>query len=149
MNDDFDVMLTSYALIQRDIKKISKCNWFLEIIDEAQNIKNPMTKQTKAVKSLNAKYKIALSGTPVENRLLDYWSIFDFTNSGYLGSKTAFSTNYAAPIERQHNMEVLSIFKKITAPFILRRCKNDKSVISDLPDKIENNYYSLLPTQAA
>lgn len=150
MNGDFDVVLTSYALIQRDIKKINSYDWFLEVIDEAQNIKNPNTKQAKAVKSVEARHKIALSGTPVENRLLDYWSIFDFTNAGYLGTKTHFISSYASPIERSRDMEVLDNFKKITAPFILRRCKTDKNVISDLPDKVENNYYySLSKEQTA
>lgn len=90
MTGDFDIMLTSYALVQKDIKKINDRYWFLEVIDKALNIKNPTTKQSKTVKSVKAKHKIALSGTPVENRLLDYWSIFDFANAGYLGIKNRF-----------------------------------------------------------
>lgn len=150
MEGDFDILLTSYALVQRDIEKINKKSWFLVIIDEAQNIKNPLTKQSKAVKSLNADHKIALSGTPVENRLLDYWSIFDFTNRGYLGTKTHFSATFAAPIERDRDENVLDTFKKITNPFIMRRAKTDKNVIADLPDKVENNcFYELSKEQAA
>ena len=111
------------------------------MIDEAQNIKNPDTKQSKAVKSIKAKHKIAMSGTPVENRLAEYWSIFDYINKGYLTSLKSFRKNYIVPIEKERNLDVLDNFKQITQPFILRRLKTDKSIIKDLPDKIVNDVY--------
>ena len=150
LEGDFDILLTSYSLIQRDITKLNNSVWFLAIVDEAQNIKNPLSKQSKAVKSLNAIHKIAMSGTPVENRLMDYWSIFDFVEHGYLGTKKDFHNNYVIPIEFEKNSDTLNKFKQITKPFILRRCKTDKKIITDLPEKIENNSFcSLSKTQAA
>ncbi|MCC7051429.1 MAG: DEAD/DEAH box helicase, partial [Bacteroidia bacterium] len=119
-------------------------------IDEAQNIKNNSTAQTKAVKKIKANVKIAMSGTPVENRLSEYWSIFDFANPDLLGSETWFDNNFANAIEINQDKNRLDKFHKITSPFILRRVKTDKSIISDLPDKIENNQYcSLSKEQAA
>ena len=138
---DYDIYLTSYGIIRRDFKEFNKNKWFLVVIDEAQNIKNPDTKQTKAVKSIKAKHKIAMSGTPVENRLSEYWSIFDFINKGYLNSIKQFRKNYIIPIEKERDLDVLDNFKHITQPFLLRRLKTDKSIINDLPDKIVNNVY--------
>jgi uncharacterized Zn finger protein/superfamily II DNA or RNA helicase len=150
LNVDFDIVLTSYGLAYRDRNEFQKHNWLLLVIDEAQNIKNPLTLQTKSVKAIEAKHKIAMSGTPVENRLAEYWSIFDFTNRGYLGTYGNFRTKFALPIERERNKDCLDKFIRVTSPFILRRCKNDKSIIADLPEKIENNRYcSLTKEQAA
>ncbi|GHU17920.1 helicase [Alphaproteobacteria bacterium] len=146
---DFDIVLTSYGLAFRDLKEFKKQNWFLLVIDEAQNIKNPLTKQTKAVKAIEAKHKIAMSGTPVENRLLEYWSIFDFTNKNYLGTHGNFSKKFAAPIEKERDKDCLDRFLKVTSPFILRRCKSDKSIIDDLPEKLENNKYCTLTKEQA
>ena len=137
----YDVYLTSYGVIRRDAEKFKKRKWFMCVIDEAQNIKNPDAKQTKAVKSIKAKHKIAMSGTPVENRLSEYWSIFDFTNKGYLNSLKQFSNNYINPIEKERNVKTLDNFKQITQPFILRRLKSDKNIVKDLPDKIVNDVY--------
>ncbi|MDR1236334.1 MAG: DEAD/DEAH box helicase family protein [Holosporaceae bacterium] len=146
----FDIVLTSYGLVYRDKSEFQKNDWFLLVIDEAQNIKNPLTKQTKAVKSIEARHRIAMSGTPVENRLSEYWSIFDFTNKGYLGTEGNFRKKFASPIEKERNLDCLDKFIKVTEPFILRRCKNDKSIIDDLPEKMENNRYcSLTKEQAA
>jgi uncharacterized Zn finger protein/superfamily II DNA or RNA helicase len=150
LNGEFDLVLTSYGLIYRDKAEFQKHNWFLLVIDEAQNIKNPFAKQTKAVKSIDAVHRIAMSGTPVENRLLEYWSIFDFTNKGYLGTHGGFRTKFAVPIERERNKECLDRFIRVTCPFILRRCKSDRTIIADLPEKMENNKYcSLTKEQAA
>ncbi len=147
---DYDIVITSYGLARLDKKEFNKIRWFLLVIDEAQNIKNPTTEQTKAIKSLSAQHKIAMSGTPVENRLLEYWSIFDFTNKHYLGTPKQFKDLFASPIEKERDKDCLERFKKITSPFILRRLKSDKSIIQDLPDKIENNRYcSLTAEQAA
>ncbi|MBN1633672.1 MAG: DEAD/DEAH box helicase family protein [Ignavibacteria bacterium] len=144
-----DILLTSYGIARLDIEKLSKIKWHILIIDEAQNIKNISTDQTKVIKTINANIKIALSGTPVENRLSEYWSIFDFTNKGYLGSIKHFTEEYVKPIALEKNHRKLEVFKKITSPFIMRRMKNDKSIISDLPDKVENNKYSSLTNQQA
>ena len=146
----YDIYLTSYGVIRRDVEKFKKKKWFMVVVDEAQNIKNPDTKQTKAVKSIKSKHKIAMSGTPVENRLAEYWSIFDFTNKGYLNGLKQFRKNYIIPIEKERNADTLNNFKQITQPFILRRLKSDKSIIKDLPDKIVNDVYcNLTGTQIA
>jgi SNF2 family DNA or RNA helicase/uncharacterized Zn finger protein len=150
LKNEYDVLITSYGLTRLSIKELNKIKWFLLVIDEAQNIKNPNAEQTKAIKSIEAQHKIAISGTPVENRLLDYWSVFDFTNKYYLGTPKQFKERYAFPIERERDNACLARFKKVTSPFILRRLKSDKSIIQDLPEKIENNHYcSLTAEQAA
>lgn len=144
-----DILLTSYGTARSDANTLNKFKWQVLIIDEAQNIKNHNTDQTKAIKSIYSNIKIALSGTPVENRLSEYWSIFDFTNKGYLGSIKNFNEDFVKPITIERNHKQIEVFKKITSPFIMRRMKNDKSIISDLPDKIENNQYSTLTKQQA
>lgn len=148
--DGQDVLLTSYGTARTDAEKLNRQKWQVLVIDEAQNIKNHDTAQTKAIKSIKANLKIALSGTPVENRLSEYWSIFDFTNKGFLGSAKFFSDHFARPISQDHDQQKLDTFRKLTEPFMLRRVKTDKSIISDLPDKIESNRYcSLAKEQAA
>ena len=144
---EYDIYLTSYGVIRKDVEKFNKRKWFITIIDEAQNIKNPDTQQTRAVKKIKAKHKIALSGTPVENRLSEYWSIFDFINKGYLSTLKQFRQNYILPIEKEKNHDTLENFKQITQPFILRRLKSDKNIIKDLPDKITNDIYCDLSKQ--
>ncbi len=139
--DDCDLVITSYGMLRSDASKFQKIKWEVLAIDEAQNIKNPGTEQTKAVKKLKADVKIAMSGTPVENRLSEYWSLFDFVNKGYLGSVKYFKKAFATPIENDNNEEQLERFRKITEPFILRRLKTDKSIISDLPEKIEHDCF--------
>ncbi|MCW3807216.1 DEAD/DEAH box helicase [Plebeiibacterium marinum] len=139
--DGCDLVITSYGMLRSDASKFQKVKWELVAIDEAQNIKNPGTEQTKAVKKLKADVKIAMSGTPVENRLSEYWSLFDFVNKGYLGSAKFFKKAFASPIENDNNGEQLERFRKITEPFILRRLKTDKSIISDLPEKIEHDCF--------
>lgn len=145
-----ELILTSYGLARTDEAKLGKHNWLALLIDEAQNIKNPAAAQTKAVKKIKAPIRIALSGTPVENRLSEYWSVFDFANKGYLGSLKQFKTDYALPIEAERDQNALQAFHKVTQPFVLRRLKTDKSIINDLPDKLESNQFcSLTPEQAA
>ncbi len=143
----YDVFITTYGLLRSDATKLQKMKWEVFAIDEAQAIKNAGTAQTKAVKKIKASVKIAMSGTPVENRLSEYWSIFDFTNKGYLGSSKFFTKNFANPIENSRDMQQLDRFKKMTDPFILRRVKTDKSIISDLPDKIEQDCVVQLATK--
>lgn len=145
-----DVILTSYGVVRSDIDDLKQTPFPTLVIDEAQNIKNPDAQQTKAIKQIQASSKIALSGTPVENRLLDYWSIFDFAMPRYLGSRKKFTESFARPIELDRSQDTLGSFRKITAPFILRRVKSDQSIISDLPDKIESDRFcSLTAEQAA
>jgi SNF2 family DNA or RNA helicase/uncharacterized Zn finger protein len=145
-----DGIITSYGLARGDLEDFKKEKWFVVVIDEAQNIKNAQTDQSKAIKSIPSKHKIAMSGTPVENRLLEYWSLFDFANKNYLGTATHFYQRFAAPIEKERDHAVLERFTKITKPFILRRLKTDKSIISDLPEKVETNRYcAMTPTQVA
>ena len=118
--------------------------WLLCIIDEAQNIKNPNTEQTKAIKSIKASTKVALTGTPIENNLMDYWSIFDFVNKGYLSTKDDFKRNYAVPIEKLEDEEVLETLRTIAKPFVMRRLKSDEDIKKELPDKFVNDIYATL-----
>jgi uncharacterized Zn finger protein len=145
---DADILITTYGVARSD-DKLSKQKWLCTIIDEAQAIKNPGTAQTKAIKKIKSPVKIAMSGTPVENRLSEYWSIMDFTNKGYLDSLKNFKENYAKPIEVERDQEKLERFKQITEPFILRRLKSDKTIIKDLPDKIEKDQYCALTKEQA
>ncbi|MDZ7933495.1 MAG: DEAD/DEAH box helicase [Emticicia sp.] len=144
-----DLVITTYGTVRSDADVFKKQQWYCVAIDEAQNIKNPDSEQTKAVKILKSDIKIAMSGTPVENRLSEFWSILDFTNKGYLGNLSKFTNEFTKPIQLDHSQEQLQVFKKITAPFLLRRIKTDKSIISDLPDKIENNHYTNLSKEQA
>ncbi len=145
-----EVVLTSYGIVRSDVDKLAKLDWGAIVIDEAQQIKNPGAAQSEAVKRLNAPIKLALSGTPVENRLSEYWSVLDFANPGYLGPLVQFKALYADPIERDRDADALERFRQITAPFILRRLKTDRSVIADLPDKITQiEHCHLEPEQAA
>ena len=137
--NDTDVIITTYGIARTENEKLAKHGWYALVIDEAQNVKNAETAQTKAVKKIKADIKIAMSGTPVENRLSEYWSIFDFVNPGYLGNTNWFQEEYARPIEINQDKKRLEKFRKITSPFIMRRIKTDKSIITDLPEKIENN----------
>jgi SNF2 family DNA or RNA helicase len=146
---DADVMLTTYGVLRSDFEILKKLKWQAMIIDEAQNIKNYDTAQAKAVKSIPSNVRIAMSGTPVENRLTEFWSIMDYTNKGYLGNVKTFKEDYANPIQIFNDEQVASKFRKITAPFMMRRMKSDKSIISDLPEKIEQNQYALLTKQQA
>ena len=144
-----DVVLTSYALLHRDLDTLKRVDWSTVVLDEAQNIKNPSTKQAQAARALNADLRLALTGTPVENRLGDLWSILHFLNPGYLGSQSAFRSGFATPIERYGDQEAAAALKRLTAPFILRRAKTDPKVIADLPEKFENKVHcTLTPEQA-
>ncbi|MCY7330040.1 MAG: DEAD/DEAH box helicase family protein, partial [Saprospiraceae bacterium] len=116
-----DIVLTSYGVVRSDHAKLEKNGWLALIIDEAQNIKNAGTEQSKALKKIPASIRIAMSGTPVENRLSEYWSVFDFSNKGYLGGPEVFKTRYAIPIEGERDEGALRRFRKVTAPFVLRR----------------------------
>lgn len=135
-----DLLITTYAMLSK-YEWIKEVNWDSVILDEAQAIKNPGTKQTRTVKQLKTAYRIAMTGTPIENRLSDLWSLFDFLNKGLLGSPKEFS-EYTKKLKESE--EGFSKLKKVVSPFILRRLKTDKTVISDLPDKVEMKTYSNL-----
>ena len=139
-----DIILTTYAIMRIDVEEMKKHTWGMIIVDEAQNIKNPDTAQTVAIKVLKSDIKIAMTGTPVENRLTELWSIFDFINKGYLGSLKEFQKSYAIPIERFKEKQRASKLKLSVSPFVLRRLKTDKHVISDLPEKMMLNDYCYL-----
>ena len=139
--EEYDIILTSYGVIRLDLDMFSDKKWFICVIDEAQNIKNPNTQQTKAIKKVPAINKIALTGTPIENKLTDYWSIFDFVNKGYLSSLDNFKANYVFRIERLEEESTLEKFKTITKPFVLRRLKTDDNIKDELPDKVVNDIY--------
>ncbi len=147
--DNTDIVITTYSLVRNEKKVFAKHQWLVLISDETQNIKNPASHQTKALKSIPADIKIAMTGTPVENRLMDYWSIMDYTIKGLLGKRTQFKEDFATPIERFRDHSRLEDFRKITNPFILRREKTDKSIINDLPDKLEIEEYNPLTHQQA
>ena len=146
---EFDVLISSYGIVRTDAKELKKKNWHTLVIDEAQNIKNINTEQTKAIKTIGAANFIAMSGTPVENRLSELWSIMDYSNRGFLGNTKEFSETYGNPIEQYNDVAVAEKLKKVTAPFMMRRLKSDKSIISDLPDKIEMDCYSILAKEQA
>lgn len=145
----YDLLLTTYGVVRSDLEKLKKTTWATLIIDEAQNIKNSDTEQTKAVKSLKSPIRIALSGTPVENRLSEFWSIMDFVNKGYLGGLSKFNEEFGKPIQQERDQQKLDQFRRVTSPFLLRRVKTDKTIISDLPDKIENNQFCSLTSEQA
>lgn len=145
-----DVIITTYATAQRDEKDLLKVVWENVVLDEAQNIKNPAALQTQAIKKLKAKHRIALTGTPVENRLSELWSIMDFLNPSFLRSAKAFQRDYSLPIERYRNTERADTLKRIIRPFVLRRLKTDRAIIKDLPAKSEAKvYYTLTHEQAS
>lgn len=145
-----DVVLTTYGTLRSAKSRLLHQEWDLAVIDEAQAIKNAKVAQTKAVKALKTGARIAMTGTPVENRLSDYWSIFDFVLPGYLGTLSWFDQHMGRPIQQLHDRERLSRFRRMVDPFVLRRMKTDRTIVPDLPDKIETNQYcDLTPEQAA
>ncbi|HBY95514.1 MAG TPA: helicase [Chloroflexi bacterium] len=144
-----DVVITSYGLARRDADLLSHVRWSTVILDEAQNIKNPSAQQTKAVRRLPTDFRLALTGTPVENRLSELWSIMHFLNPGFLGSQKGFRAEFALPIERYHDQTATQRLRHLVGPFILRRVKTDPTIIQDLPDKLEMKVYcNLTPEQA-
>ncbi len=139
-----DVVLTTYALLPRDEPALSQIRWNSVVLDEAQNIRNPEAKQSRSAHGLSAEFRVALTGTPVENRLSELWSIMDFLNPGYLGSFADFRQRYTIPIERYRDAKASSRLRSLTRPFILRRVKTDPRIIQDLPEKQEAKVYPSL-----
>ncbi len=146
---DMDVVITTYALVSRDQDSLQAQPWHRVVLDEAQYIKNPPTKQTAAIRSLDTQRRIALTGTPVENRLSELWSIMEFCNPGYLGEVADFRRRFARPIERHRDSRQASQLKKLVQPFVLRRLKTDRTVISDLPECVETREFATLSREQA
>ncbi|WP_338751937.1 DEAD/DEAH box helicase [Bacillus sp. FJAT-52991] len=146
---DADVVLTSYGLSHLDFDTLSLMEWSTVALDEAQNIKNAHTKQSRAIRKLKGKHHIALTGTPMENRLSELWAIFDFTNHGYLNSLQQFQKNYIVPIEKDSNKEKVNLLQSKIRPFLLRRTKTDPEVELNLPDKLEQKEYCPLTVEQA
>src|SRR5690606_13726700 len=123
--------------VTRDRDLLETIPWDRIVLDEAQNIKSRRARQTQAIRALQARHRIALTGTPVENRLGELHSIMDFLNPGLLGSAEAFKQQIARPIEQWRDPDAAARLRQATAPFILRRLKTDRSILPDLPEKIE------------
>lgn len=136
-----DIILTSYATATLDQELLKEFTWASICLDEAQNIKNAQTKQSTAVRSFPARHRIALTGTPIENRLSELWSLYDFINPGYLGSSRAFNNRFINAIEKEHNEQRTIDLQKLVKPFMLRRKKKDPAIQLDLPDKNEMKTY--------
>lgn len=146
---DADLVLTTYGTAARDAETLAAFEWGRIVCDEAQALKNSGTRQARAVRSIPARTRIALTGTPVENHLTELWSIMEFANPGLLGPRSAFRQRFAIPIEREGDEQAAVALKRATQPFILRRLKTDKSIISDLPEKQEIKVYCNLTTEQA
>lgn len=148
--NDVDVLITTYTTLTRDLEQLEAVSWNRIVLDEAQAVKNRLSRSAKAVKQLTSDHRIALTGTPVENRLGEMWSIMDFLNPGMLGSAEVFRTRYAIPIERHADEESAARLRAITRPYLLRRVKTDPTIIDDLPEKVEiKQYYTLTSEQAS
>ena len=143
------LVITSYGTMNRDRDLLGSVPWRAIILDEAQNIKNPASQQARAAQGLRADYRIALTGTPVENHVGDLWSIMQFLNPGLLGSQAEFKRNYFQPIQNDRDEAAAARLQKATGPFILRRLKTDRSIIDDLPDKNETKQYCNLTREQA
>ncbi|MDR1110612.1 MAG: DEAD/DEAH box helicase [Deltaproteobacteria bacterium] len=142
----FDLVITSYALVGRNVEAFLKFGWNMVIVDEAQAIKNPSTAQSRAVKRLHSQVRLALTGTPIENRLVDLWSLFDFLNPGLMGSLTSFQ-RVVSRLESSEDQ--YAPIRRLVAPYLLRRLKSDSKIINDLPDKVETTLHCFLtPGQA-
>src|SRR5262249_21200571 len=143
------LVISSYSLLHRDQELLRKVRWGGVILDEAQNIKNPETKQAKAARSLPADYRIALTGTPVENHVGDLWSIMEFLNPGFLGTQAEFRRKFYYPIQAERDPQATERLKRLTGPFVLRRLKTDKAIIADLPEKLEMKVFCTLTREQA
>ena len=143
------MVVTSYALLHRDLEQFDRVEWSAVILDEAQNIKNPETKQARAARSLRAGWRLALTGTPVENHVVDLWSIMEFLNPGLLGSHESFRREFFRPIQSGGDAEVGARLKRRTGPFLLRRLKSDPAIAPELPAKLEHEVICNLTREQA
>ncbi|AYF74983.1 DEAD/DEAH box helicase [Nocardia yunnanensis] len=146
---DSDLVITTYALLARDVEDLKRQHWQRVALDEAQHIKNAGTRQARAARLVPARHRLALTGTPVENRLEELRSILDFANPKLLGKASEFHARFAVPIEREHDENAVTRLRAITSPFVLRRVKTDPAVISDLPEKIEMTVRANLTVEQA
>ncbi|MEE1619532.1 DEAD/DEAH box helicase [Brachybacterium sp. J153] len=146
---DLDVVITTYSLLARDLPVLSAVPWHRIVLDEAQHVKTPGTQVTRAARSLRATHRLALTGTPVENRLGDLHALMEVVNPGLLGPAAAFRELIATPIEEEGDESALARLKLVTGPFVLRRVKTDRAIIQDLPEKVElTQVVNLTPEQA-
>lgn len=143
------MVVTSYSLLVRDARLLQEIHWAGVVLDEAQNIKNPHTKQARAARSLGAGYRVALTGTPVENHVGELWSLMEFLNPGLLGSEGRFQREFLVPIHAERDEGAARRLRRVTGPFILRRVKTDRSIISDLPPKQETKVFCRLTREQA
>jgi len=149
LTEQHDLIITSYGLIRRDKELFNQYQWSRLILDEAQNIKNPDATQTKILYKIPSESRIALTGTPIENRLMDLWSIFNFLNPGFLGTRSLFRKGFELPVQRNNDEHQTKVLKSLVEPFILRRLKTDKNIIHDLPEKVEQKIYCELTKEQA
>ncbi|WP_212746294.1 DEAD/DEAH box helicase, partial [Nonomuraea sp. KC401] len=147
--EDADLVITTYGTAQRDLETLRRREWHRVVCDEAQAIKNSGTLQARAVRSIPTCTRLALTGTPVENHLAELWSIMEFANPGLLGPRTRFRTRFQEPIEARQDEQAARALRRATGPFVLRRLKTDKSIISDLPEKLEIKEWCPLTTEQA
>ena len=143
------VVVTTYALLRRDIGMLERVRWDVVVFDEAQQIKNASSKGARAARALDARARVAMTGTPVENRLSELWAIVDVTNPGLLGSQRAFNERYAVPIERWRDEEAATRLRRLIAPFVMRRLKSDPDVAVELPPKQEITVHCSLTREQA
>ncbi|MBM3323388.1 ATP-dependent helicase, partial [candidate division WOR-3 bacterium] len=143
------MVISSYALLHRDFEVLNQVKWAGVILDEAQSIKNPETKQARAARTLSADFRVAMTGTPVENNVGDLWSLMEFLNPGLLGTQAEFKRRFFIPIQAEADPEAAARLKQVTGPFILRRLKTDKSIIADLPEKLEMKVFCNLTREQA
>jgi hypothetical protein len=146
---EHDLVLTTYQVATRDLATLSSVNWSTVVLDEAQAVKNPATRTARAMRAIPAGQRIALTGTPVENRLSELWSILSTTTPGLLGNATSFKHRFANPIEKERDPAATEALRRLSGPFLLRRTKADKSLVPDLPDKIEQLAWSTLTREQA
>jgi non-specific serine/threonine protein kinase len=144
-----DVVVTTYGVVRNDIDELREIQFHRVVLDEAQKIKNTGAKRTQAVRALSTRHRLALTGTPVENRLSELWSIMEFCNPGMLGTETAFRDAFARPVERHGDERKLEQLRHLIRPFVLRRSKTDETVVDDLPAKIETKEYCTLTDEQA
>ncbi len=143
------MVLTSYALLQRDASFLQEMDWVGVVLDEAQNIKNPDAQQARATRNLKSEWRVALTGTPIENHVGDLWSIMEFLMPGMLGSRRRFRDEYVKPIQESRDTVLMDTLKRQVGPLIMRRMKTDREIVPDLPDKIESKVFCALKKEQA
>jgi len=146
---EHDLVVTTYQVATRDLAVLQQVPWSTLVLDEAQAVKNPDTRAAKAMRAIPAGQKIALTGTPVENRLSELWSIFQVVTPGLLGTATQFRQRFVTPIERERDADAAEELRRLTSPFLLRRTKADRSLVPDLPDKVEQIAWASLTREQA